>query len=571
MSAEPAQRSRRRDSLLAIACVALAYAAIIQPLGWNQTSHMALIKSLADGKPRIDRHQWETGDKSYIGGHFYSAKSPGMDFLALPWYELLKTAGAPEALGDLADRRKPSKWSGAAMVIAPFRDRSGARAPDGRVARTVNRETPLVWALGLAVVVAPALLLLLIIRALADRIEPGLGTAAAVTLGLGTMVLPFSTMLFSHVLAATLGFAAFAVLWRERDGPPRHILVAAAGALAGFGSSVEYPLALLAVVLAGYAVSQGPRVRRALSFGAGALAGLLPLAAYNLWAFGSLTTLSYRNAVKVPGRTGHDVLGLNAPGLFGVRAPRPQTAIDLLLSGRGLLVLTPVVAMGAVGTVLMYRRGRRAEAITIGALAAAFLVYNAGYYLPFGGDSPGPRFLVAVLPFLALPLALSYRRFPGVTIGLALASVATMVLATAGDPQIYTDDTGLWATRLGAGDFEPTLLSAAGAGTGWVALIPFLAGVGGALALASRASAGLRISHRELGLGAASAVAWAVMAIVLPPAVGPSVRSTHATGSARLVLIALAFALAGLAVATLGLLLSGGRGRTGRRHPAPAG
>jgi hypothetical protein len=111
MSPQPAQPSCRRAGLLAIACIGLAYAAMIQPLGWNQTSHMALVKSLAHGTARIDRNQWETGDKSYIGGHFYSAKSPGMDLLAFPWYELLRSADAPEALGDLADRRKVSKWS----------------------------------------------------------------------------------------------------------------------------------------------------------------------------------------------------------------------------------------------------------------------------------------------------------------------------------------------------------------------------------------------------------------------------------------------------------------------------
>ena len=54
-----------------------------------------------------------------------------------------------------------------------------------------------------------------------DRLEPGLGIAAAVTLGGATLVLPFATLFFSHVLAATLGFAAFAVLLLEREGAPR--------------------------------------------------------------------------------------------------------------------------------------------------------------------------------------------------------------------------------------------------------------------------------------------------------------------------------------------------------------
>lgn len=47
-------------------------------------------------------------------------------------------------------------------------------------------------------------------------------------------------MLYAHVLAATLALAAFAVLWRERDGPPRTAIVAAAGVFAGLAALVEY-------------------------------------------------------------------------------------------------------------------------------------------------------------------------------------------------------------------------------------------------------------------------------------------------------------------------------------------
>ena len=43
----------------------------------------------------------------------------------------------------------------------------------------------------------------------------------------------FAAEYFSHVIAATLGFAAFALLFREREGPPRLALVGAAGLLAG--------------------------------------------------------------------------------------------------------------------------------------------------------------------------------------------------------------------------------------------------------------------------------------------------------------------------------------------------
>src|SRR3954466_7362349 len=115
------------------------------------------------------------------------------------------------------------------------------------------------------------------------------------------MVLPFSTLYFSHVLAALLGFAAFAVLWRAgaRGGLP---LVALAGLLAGLAFASEYPLALGGAGLGVYGVrGRGERVRRGLAYGGGAVLGALPLFVYNVWAFGSVAHLSYANAVKEQG------------------------------------------------------------------------------------------------------------------------------------------------------------------------------------------------------------------------------------------------------------------------------
>jgi hypothetical protein len=568
MGAMRPERARRRAGLLALACVGVAYVTLMQPLGWNQTSHFALVKALAHGTPRIDRYQWETGDKSYTGGHFYSVKAPGTAALALPWYEALRALGAPSALGGLAARPGGARWRGAAIAVVKFKSR-GARKR--AVARTVARETPLVWALDLAVVVAPALVLLALVRSLAEGLEPGLGTAAAVALGLGTLVLPFATMLFSHVLAAALAFASFALLWRQRAARARALPLLAAGVLAGVGIVVEYPIALIAGILALYAAASRPRVRRALAFVAGAVAGVLPLVAYNLWAFGSVTALSYRDAVKFPGRTGHDVLGLNASGLFGVDWPRLHAGLTLLVSGRGLLVLTPVVAMGAVGAVLLYRRGRRAEALTIGAVALAFLLYNSGYYLPFGGNSPGPRFLLAALPFLALPLAVSFRRFPAPTVALTLASVTTMVLATVTRPQIASDATGRWLSMVERHHFTPTVVSALGTATGWLAMAPFVAAAVGALALAAVASPRLRLAGPRLGLGVAAAAAWALAAIALPPAIGSSTRHGHATGSTDLILVALGVALVGLGLFAVLARRPALPPRAGRRAPAAAG
>ena len=202
--------------------------------------------------------------------------------------------------------------------------------------------------------------------------------------------------------------------------------------------------------------------------------------------------------------------------------------LQLLFAPRGLLVLSPVLALAAVGTVLLGRRGWRAEALTIGAVAIAFLVYNAGYYLPFGGGSPGPRFLIPILPFCAVPLALALRRFPAVTLALAVPSMVLMLVATMTQPLIGFDWTGYWAHVLDLASFEHTVATILGAGNGWGGILPFLAAIGIAIALAVAASDRLSLAGGTLPAALAVAV-WACVAIAAPDLLGEDYHGQYAS------------------------------------------
>jgi hypothetical protein len=177
-------------------------------------------------------------------------------------------------------------------------------------------------------------------------------------------------------------------------------------------------------------------VRRGAAYAAGAAAGTIPMFAFNLWAFGDPLELAYGAAIESPGLNGHEVIGLNGDGFFGISAPQVDSAIDLLLAGRGLLVLTPILVMAVVGTLMLRRGTRRTEANVILAIAAVYFVYNSGYWLPFGGGTPGPRFLIPALPFLALGLATAYRRLPALTLSLAIPSAMFMVIGSLTYPLI---------------------------------------------------------------------------------------------------------------------------------------
>ena len=392
----------------ALALVAVAAATVLPEAGWNATAHYALVESLADGTPRIDGHLNQGGDVAWVDGHFYAAKSPGLALASLPLYATLDAVGAV-----------PTK-------------EVATQGPPG--ARGVRKEA--VWQLNL-VIVAAFFGLLLLVRYAANACAPGTGLAVAVILGLGTMLLPFSTAYFAHVLSAALGFAAFALVLCRRDS---RLAVTGAGLLAGLAVVTEAPLALVAVALAAWVLIDRPRLLRGGLYVAGLVAGLIPLLAYNFWAFESPFRNGYSDAVAVRGATGHDVVGANDAGFFGLTYPRPDDALNLLFdSQRGLFVLTPVVAVAVAGLLPLWRRGSRREAIFVGSLAFAFVLYNAAYWIPFGGDTPGPRFLVPLLPFLALPLAAAFAAWRWVTLATAAISAFWMIVATLGGALISAD------------------------------------------------------------------------------------------------------------------------------------
>jgi len=381
-------------------------------------------------------------------------------------------------------------------------------------------------------------------------------------------VLPFSTLYFSHVLSALLGFAAFVLVWRERErarahastrlgGELRSWRLAIAGLLGGLAVLCEYPLAIAAGIVGLYALMPGAPglVRRALAYGGGLAAGLAPLLAYQWWAFGSPLHLAYDDAIAKTGRTGHAEIGLNDNGFFGITLPRPLDALELLFSGRGLLTLTPVLVLAIAGVVVLRREARhRAEATTIAAIAVAYFVYNAGYWLPFGGGSPGPRFLIPILPFLALGLAVAWRRWPAVTLALTVISATTMVTATMSHPMIGVNDPGVWMDRMvELGIFQHSVLDLTGIAHGLVAIAPFAIAIVIALALGTSS-----IGRAQLARGAR----WAPVAVVVW-ALGATVLSNpgQLPSDGALLLIALAGLIGLFAVALAALPLR--RERTG--------
>jgi hypothetical protein len=372
--------------LVVLALVAATALAFVIGDGWQDVSRLGLTQSVAfRGALDIDPYADQTGDRAHYGGHTYSDKAPGMAFLALPALGVLRVVGAA---GEEQERRGVWHWPRLLWLV---------RIASG----------------GIAFLAA-----VFLVGRIAERLRPGFGAATAATLGLGTLALPLAATMFGHLAAGTLALGGFALAW---FGGRRGWTLAAAGGLCGLGVLFEYQTAAAAAATLVYVVHRTRDPRAVAAFLAGAVPPALLLGAYDWAAFGSPLRLSYRYVDE-------QFIAQQREGLFGIGVPTLHGLRQLVVGRHGLLVETPVLAFAAAGLGLLWRRGLRAEAAVCAFVTLAFTAITAGFFDPYGGLSPGPRYFVPALPFLCLGLAEAFARWPRATTLAALYSSAAMLL-----------------------------------------------------------------------------------------------------------------------------------------------
>lgn len=338
--------------------VALAVLTPVYPISSQDSSRLCLTRALTTGTLTIGRCIGHGTDRARYDGRIYSDKAPGVALLALP-----------------------------AVVVTDL-------PPAGRWRIYGNLR---VWLVRLLTGGIAFMSLAFVLGRVAEGLREGTGALAVVAFAVGSLAGGLAATTFDQVAAAACGFGAFVLAWRSRP--------TAAGLLAGLALLVEYQAALVVAAVALF-VGVG-NLRALLRYATGLVPGAAFLAAYDWAAFGSPFHASYRYVANGFARA-------QASGFFGIALPHWHSVRQVLIGGRGVLVTSPVLVLAAIGLVLLARSNRRA-AVTCGAVVAGYLFLEFGYFLPYGGVSPGPRFLIPALPFLALGLPAAAARLPVLT------------------------------------------------------------------------------------------------------------------------------------------------------------
>ncbi|HET9990787.1 MAG TPA: hypothetical protein VFQ65_19790 [Kofleriaceae bacterium] len=432
----------------------------------NELPRVYLVKAMVEDHTfAIDRGvaTWGgTSDLSQYAGHYYQNKAPGASLVVAPVYALVRLAGEPSLAATM-------------------------------------------WLCRIVTGVIPSLWLLWLLYGYLARFAPEPATRKLVLIAyaFGSMAFTYALQFYAHQLSAVCIAAAwiFADGVAARERTPRTML--AVGFLAALAPVVDYQTAFAVLPLAGYVVARmwaWPRGEIVRAFGLAAVGAVVPIAVllyYHAACFGSPFATGYNYAVTYAADHTHGLLGMTYPKWDAIVG-------STVAPSNGMFALAPWWLLAIPGGVYLWAGGERALVITVAGLTLIFFYFVTSLTAWHAGWEVGPRYIVALQPFLLPLVAATFARWRDdwrrvaaasglVLIGVVIYTVSTATLPTW--PDSFANPLYEVAFRLlGDHAVAPNVLSVLGLGSAVLLFAGIAALVGVAIVRAGAGARGLAVA-----------------------------------------------------------------------------
>jgi len=358
----------QRKAILFFSLLLLLYTFAPRYVGMGHASRYDLTLAVADDHTfNIDKYVHNTIDWSFYNGHYYTNKAPGVSLLAVPFYFLLTRTEKFLNIDTTHWGYRNLRWTDVCVTALPS--------------------------------VLLCILFFIYLSRLSIRgSHPWIVVFAY---AVASNAFTFSTMLWAHQTAAAFLFASFFFLVSEKKPFWMGFFLGLA-ILTEYSTALALPAYFLYLVTKSEAnaapIRNSQRARNIILAAVGGLPWFILFCFYHKVCFGGFLHLAnrYGNPVFV-----------EQEKIFGVLGIPSFSAFYKLLIGihRGVFMISPILALSLLGFVRWLKEYKyRAEGLISLWIVLGFLLFNSSFNAWHAGCTSGPRYLVPMLPFLAVPL-----------------------------------------------------------------------------------------------------------------------------------------------------------------------
>jgi len=383
--------------------------------GWSEDSEFALIRAIVEeNRFEIDSFANYTGDRFVQGKHYYTSKSPGEPFLAVPIYATFNSiySALPS---NFTDQYREDNIIEKYYIDIPYKGKAEffyEPNPGALILISMILSTALTSSLFSAM---STVLIYKISKHFTK--EEKIRLSLTIAYGLATLIFPNALVFTGSGTSTFFVFLSFFLLFEIKNAKTninKYSIIS--GILLGFGVSIRPELILIAGLFFIYLLLI--KKEKILLFLIGVLIGIMPNLIYNNILFSSdILSLKYDPTIWYKGgaegiSTDFSIksVWLDYYGYYA--AQNPLWMLFWLLPYKGVFFYHPIFSFCLISFYFMYKNFKK-ESILFILIFCILIIFSSSFWLykiPLPA-SFGMKYLTASSPFLIIPFIYFIQKF----------------------------------------------------------------------------------------------------------------------------------------------------------------